>query len=144
MPQNSVIMDCPKCKSKYYVKDGHTNGRQRYKCKECGYHYAVARKSDVKTPDTKRLALEMYLEGLGFRCIGRILKISYGTVYVWVKEWRKKFSIPRRENSHAEKVELEKLLTYIESQKANTHYGLLLIDLDKNISFLSTDNAPCL
>ncbi|WP_436405195.1 helix-turn-helix domain-containing protein [Moraxella lacunata] len=28
----------------------------------------------------------MYLEGLGFRSIGRVLNISYGTVYQWVKQ----------------------------------------------------------
>ena len=74
-------MDCPKCKSSHHVKDGIVRGQQRYKCKECSYRC----KLDVKSQDTQRLALEMYLEGLGFRAIGRILKISYGTVYVWVK-----------------------------------------------------------
>jgi transposase-like protein len=136
-------MDCPKCKNKNHVKDGIANGRQRYKCKECRFRYTVERKSDVKTSDTKRLALEMYLEGLGFRSIGRILKISYGTVYVWVKDWRTKMSIPRREVS-VETVELDKLLAYVESQKDTFHYGLLLIDLDKNVSFLSLGAAPSL
>ena len=28
----------------------------------------------------------MYLEGLGFRAIGRVLGISYGTVHQWVKQ----------------------------------------------------------
>lgn len=28
----------------------------------------------------------MYLEGLGFRAIGRVLGIGYSTVYYWVKE----------------------------------------------------------
>ena len=43
---------------------------------KCNYHYTVVQKSDVKSIDTRRLAFEMYLEGLGFRAIGRILKIS--------------------------------------------------------------------
>jgi|GEM_PF-1862936 len=85
-------MDCPKCKSSSHNKDGIVNYRQRYLCKQCGYRYTVAKKSDVKSAETKRLALEMYLEGLGFRAIGRILKISYGTVYQWVKEWAAKWN----------------------------------------------------
>jgi len=131
-------MDCPKCKSGHHVKDGILYGRQRYKCKSCRYHYTVERKSDVKPPDTKRLAFEMYLEGFGFRSIGRILKISYGTVYVWVKEWRSKMPIPRRESS-AEAVGLEKLLAHIASKKDAANYGLLLIDLEENVSFFSAD-----
>ena len=61
--------------------------------------YTVERKSDIKTLDAKRLALEMYLEGLGFRSIGRVLKISYGTVYAWIKEWGSKVSLPSCRNS---------------------------------------------
>jgi insertion element IS1 protein InsB len=33
------------------------------------------------------MALELYLEGLGFRAIGRVLRMSYVTVYYWIKEW---------------------------------------------------------
>ena len=134
-------MDCPKCKSKCHVKDGFICGRQRYKCKKCQYRYTVKRKSDVKTTETRRLALEIYLEGLGFRSIGRILNISYGTVYLWVKEWRSRISLPRRENP-VEEVELEKLLTHIESKKAADRHGLLLIDLDKDITLLSLNINP--
>ncbi len=65
-------MDCPKCKESNHCKDGVVGGRQRYQCKTCGYRYTVVQKSDVKSVDTKRLALSMYLEGVGFRAIGRI------------------------------------------------------------------------
>ena len=133
----STSMDCPKCKSSHHVKDGIVRGKQRYKCKDCQYRYTVVRKSDVKPPEIRRLALEMYLEGLGFRNIGRILKISYGTVYLWVKEWSTNISFPRRETP-MEITKLEKMLAYIESKKVtNRHYGLMLIDLDDNISLLS-------
>jgi len=126
-------LSCPKCKSSHYVKDGIVRGKQRQKCKECRYHYTVERKSDVKTPEIRRLALELYLEGLGFRSIGRILKISYGTVYTWVKEWslrvlrpvQANVSFPRRETL-MEMIELEKMLAYIETKETdNHHYGLI-------------------
>ena len=90
-------MNCPKCKSSSNCKDGIVKGRQRYLCKNCGMRYTVEKKSDVKLAETKRMALEMYLEGLGFRAIGRLLKISYGTVYNWIKEWGSKVELPQRE-----------------------------------------------
>jgi transposase-like protein len=83
-------MDCPECKSNHHVKDGKVGGLQRYKCKTCIYRYGVSGKSNVKSVEVKRLALSMYLEGLGFKSIGRVLKISYGTVYAWVKAWGSK------------------------------------------------------
>ncbi len=48
----------------------------------------------------------MYPEGLGFRAIGRILKISHVTVYNWVKEWGKKVLLPKKEEC-VEVVELD-------------------------------------
>ena len=104
------------------------------------YRYTVERKSDVKTVDTKRLALDMYLEGLGFRAIGRVLKISYGTVYAWVKEWGSKVSLPRRETP-VETVELDEMHTYVGQKKTTAGYGLLLIDLENGISILSVATA---
>jgi transposase-like protein len=115
-------MDCPRCKSMKHCKAGFVGGRQRHKCKECGYYYTVDRKSDVKTSETKRLALDMYLEGLGFRAIGRILKISYRTVYVWVREWGSKVSLPRKDVSISI-VELDEMHTYVGQKK-------LLLDMD--------------
>ena len=33
-------------------------------------YYTVVKKSDIKASNTKCMAFEMYLEGLGFRAIG--------------------------------------------------------------------------
>jgi transposase-like protein len=79
-------MNCPKCHNNKPCKDSIVHGSQRYKCKSCNYRYTVEKKSDIKSPEVCRLALEMYLEGMGFRSIGRILKISYGVGYQWIKK----------------------------------------------------------
>ena len=129
-------MDCPKCNSTAYHKDGIVQGRQRYKCKQCNYHYTVERKSDVRPPETRRLALQMYLEGLGFRAIGRILNVSHVTIYRWINQWSEQISLPQREDP-IEIVELDELHTYINSKKNIAGYGLLLIDLENDISILS-------
>lgn len=134
-------MDCPKCKSSSYVKDGIVQNRQRYRCKECHYRYTVAEKSDVKSPEIRRLALEMYLEGLGFRSIGRILRISYGTVYSWVKKWGDAVELPVSKEA-VEIVELDEMHSYVGEKKTTVGYGLLLIDLEKGTSILSVGTDP--
>lgn len=110
-------MNCPKCKCSRHCKAGKALGKQRYKCKECGYHYTVERKSDVKTEDTRRLAFEMYLESLGFRAIGRILKIS--KLRHRFPEGKKMGGeselLPKRSESVAV-VELDELHTYVGSK----------------------------
>jgi hypothetical protein len=81
----------------------------------------------------------MYLEGLGFRAIGRILNISYGTVYQWVKEWAGKVELPKKEES-VDLVELDEMHTYI-GQKTAGGYGLLLTDLENGTSLLSVETV---
>ncbi|CEN50299.1 Insertion element iso-IS1d protein insA (fragment) [Capnocytophaga canimorsus] len=54
----------------------------------------------------------MCLEGLGFRAIGRILNISYGTVYRWVKKWGESVELPQNEEP-IEIVELDEIHSYV-------------------------------
>ena len=97
--------------------------------------YSVESKSDVKSPEQRRLALEMYLEGMGFRAIGRVLNISYGTVYQWVKKWGESVSLPKSQEPN-EIVELDEIHSYIQNKKTTVGAGLLLIDLESATSIL--------
>ena len=129
-------MDCPRCKSSSKIKAGIVKGRQRYKCKQCSYHYTVKRKSDVKPKAVRRLALEMYLEGVGLGSIGRILKISHVRVYYWIKSCVENANLPVRQ-APIEIVELDEMHTYVRSKKTTVGYGLLLIDWVEDLSILS-------
>ena len=134
-------MNCPRCNESTYCKDGIVGGRQRYRCKSCGFRYTVEQKSDVKSVATKRLALSMYLEGVGLRAIGRILNISYGTVYQWIKKWGEQVSLPQNPQG-ALVVELDEMHSYIGSKKTTAGYGLLLIDLANATSLLWLGTDP--
>jgi transposase-like protein len=133
-------MDCPKCKQTEHSKAGFVKGRQRYKCKSCGYYYSVEKKSDVKSEETRRMALEMYLEGLGFRAIGRVLRISFGTVYQWVRKWGEQVDLPVRSESISI-VELDEMHSYVMQKKTTVGHGLLLIDFQNGSSLLSVATA---
>ena len=78
-------MNCPKCNSSIKVKSGKMKGRKRYKCKECGCNYTVELKSTAKQKSVKIHALHLYLEGLGFHSIGRILGVSNVSVLRWIR-----------------------------------------------------------
>ena len=125
-------MNCPKCKSDHSVKDGIINSRQRYLCKDCKYRYTVP--FIGKPIDLKKFALILYLEGLGFRSIERIIKVSNVTVMRWIKSFGKELELLRREDKELEIVEMDEMHTYIGSKKTIVGYGLLLIDLEKSLS----------
>jgi DNA-binding NarL/FixJ family response regulator len=53
----------------------------------------------------------MYLEGMGFRAIGRALKISHVTVFQWINQLGQNMELPKRQEAIAV-VELDEMHTY--------------------------------
>ena len=115
-------MDCPRCGNGDYCKDGIVKERQRYKCKQCRYRYTVQKKSNVRPPETRQLALDMYLEGMGFRAIGRVLKVSNTAVLGWIKRFGKSNELPVP-NESVEVVELDEMHTYVGKKKTTVGFG---------------------
>ncbi|MFK8300197.1 IS1 family transposase [Capnocytophaga canimorsus] len=109
-------MDCPICKSKNKIKNGIIKGVQRYKCKDCGRNYTVAHKSTAKLPSQRRLGLMMYLEGLSFHSIGRILGVSHVAVMNWVKKYGSQLEEIKNEKPISV-VEIDELHSYVQSKK---------------------------
>ena len=129
--------ECPKCQSKKRSKDGIVHERQRYKCKECDYRYTVEKKeAKESTIEIRKLALKLYLEGLGFRSIGRILGFSHVAVYNWIRAFGEKI-ISLGEAEDTSIVEIDEMHSYIGNKKTTVGYGLLLIDLENGSSILS-------
>ncbi|PIQ46360.1 MAG: IS1 family transposase [Deltaproteobacteria bacterium CG12_big_fil_rev_8_21_14_0_65_43_10] len=125
------MVTCPKCGCGECKKDGIVKGRQRHKCKSCGYRHTVQHVG--KSSTVKRQALELYLEGLGFRSIGRFLKCSHVAVYNWIKAFGKAADDIRSDKA-IEVVEIDEMHSYISSKKfcwiwvAVDRYGKRFID----------------
>lgn len=123
--------NCPKCKSSYIRKDGIVKQKQRYLCKDCNYHFTVEHRG--KPESVKRSALILYLEGLGFRSIGRFLKVSHVAVFNWIKGFGEKLD-DLRSSGEIEVVEIDEMHTYIASKKTTLGSGLLLIEMGNGLS----------
>jgi len=134
------MLNCPRCQGRNVRKAGFTKGKQRYKCKDCIYYYTVSQKSGSANIVQKRQALELYLEGLGFRSIARFLNFSHVSVYNWIKQYGKNLEL--LQNKHKVCVtEIDEMHSYVGSKKTQSGSGLLLIDMQKNssTSLLATD-----
>lgn len=86
---------CPKCESYRVIKSGIINEKQRYNCKNCSYYFTVDKLG--KKIDTYYVtkALQLYIEGLSYREIERLLGVSHVSVMNWVKQ----YGISRASNS---------------------------------------------
>jgi transposase-like protein len=80
-------MNGPKCKKENNSKSGVIKGRQRYVCKRCNEYYTVEQRAGTEDQETKRQALALYLEGLSFRAIGRVLKFSTVAILTWIRSF---------------------------------------------------------
>jgi hypothetical protein len=89
--------------------------------------------------EIKRKALQLYLEGMGFRAIARILGFSNVAILYWIREFAKQLK-NIKSNIQTKMVEIDELVTYIKSKKSIVGYGLLLIDIQENSSILCLDH----
>ena len=123
------ILACPKCQGNHIIKSGVINNKQRYLCKKCNYFFTV-NKIGKKIDDyyvTK--ALQLYLEGLSFREIERIIGVSHVTVSNWVKSFNIKK--PSQGNYHPTyKIfnHLE-LVEYIKNKDLLSGAGMIITEL---------------
>ncbi len=111
---------CPKCNSFLLIKSGIVKDKQRYRCKSCGYFFTVDKIGKKIDNYYVTKALQLYIEGLSYREIERLLGISHVSVMNWVKQYKLK----RPENSQYHPtykiLTHEELLTHLRD-KANLH-----------------------
>ena len=65
-------------------------GSQRFQCQECRRPYTPAPRPLGYDDKTKEAALKLYLEGNGFRRIGRLLSVNHQSVVNWINAFHTK------------------------------------------------------
>ena len=114
------MMTCPRCQSNENRKDGIVRKKQRYLCKSCGYRYTVTERGYSAT--VKQQALAMYLEGLGFRSIGRLLGCSHTAAYYWIQNYGEQATLEMASRK-LEVIEMDEMHSYVGSKKKPAGYG---------------------
>lgn len=102
-------MTCPRCFGTDLVHDGTMSGKTRFKCKSCNYHFTDHALLG-KTQEQKQLALRMFVEGLGFRSIGRVLNVSNVAVLNWIRDIGQKLAEFDRSKMPTEAEDLRQFL----------------------------------
>ena len=73
------------------------------------------------------------------RAIGRILGVSNVSVLRWIRGFGEQVMTLKKEQTQVEVMELDELHSYVKSKKTPVGYGLLLIDIKKDLSMLCWD-----
>ena len=111
-------MECKKCNSIQYVKNGIVRGLQRYRCKACGCNFTNTPKRG-KPEAMKALAILLYTLGnASFGMIGRLLNVSNVAVLKWIRKEAKPLERPTV-SSDLKLVQIDEMWHYVNGKKQN-------------------------
>lgn len=120
----NIEMECPECRSEKINKNGQRNGKQNYICKECGRQFI-----DCYEPprgyseQVKQQCLSMYVNGMGFRAIARVMGVHNTTVIDWVKQVGENLPDYYNPDQIPQVGELDELETFVGSKKIRSGCG---------------------
>ena len=116
------MFTCPKCEqSRSQIKDGLTGvGSQRVRCRACGHRYTPTPKPHGYSTELRTQALKLYVDGLNFRRIARILGVHHQTVINWVTQAADHLPVTLPAPTEAETVELDELHTFVGQKKSES------------------------
>ena len=120
---------CPNCNSDRCIKSGIVNNRQRYKCKDCGYNFTVNKLGKKIDDYYVNKALQLYLEGLTYREIERILGISHVSVMNWVRKYNIKRPYNSKYHPTYKILNAEELTNFFSNTKNLSGAGTLVTEL---------------
>lgn len=120
---------CPNCQGDKIIKSGIIQDRQRYKCKSCNYFFTVNKLGKNIDHYYVSKAIQLYIEGLSYREIERILGVSHVSVINWVKKYNIKR--PEQTNYHPSYKILspEELSAFFMQPKNISGAGVLVTEL---------------
>ena len=113
---------CPHCEStERQVKSGfNRTGSQRLQCQSCRRQYTPAPNPLGYDEKTREAALKLYLEGNGFRRIGRLLSVNHQSVANWVNSAHARLPAQAAQAAAPappETLEVDELFTFVGSKK---------------------------
>ena len=114
-------MKCPSCgTTTKQNKNGFTKGQsQRYRCQHCQKSYTPQQKPRGYPKSLRQKALQMYVDGINFRRIGRFLGVHHQSVINWVNFYADQ--VPDAlAPEQIDDVETDELFTFISSKKTKS------------------------
>ncbi|MGB3642585.1 MAG: sigma factor-like helix-turn-helix DNA-binding protein, partial [Rivularia sp. (in: cyanobacteria)] len=78
-------MQCLYCQSTHISKNGHRREKQNYLCHKCDRQFVDSYSPKGYSSEVRERCLNLHINGMGCRAIGREVGVSHNTVNNWVK-----------------------------------------------------------
>ena len=114
-------MKCPKCgkEEKQHKVGKLPSGSQRYRCYLCGCKYTPEKKPYSYDEEFRKKAVQLYVDGMNLRRIGRQLGVHHQSVANWAKAHAEKLPdapVPEK----VDNAEMDELFTFIGDKKTRS------------------------
>ncbi len=113
-------MGCKNCKAEKIVKSGKVRGKQRYKCKECGYNFVIGdERTNEKIAAMKALCVLLYSLGKGsYNMLGKLFNRNRSLIYRWIREAGVNTDEPAIDGEITQ-IEFDEMWHFVQSKKEN-------------------------
>lgn len=124
---------CPACESHKTVKNGRIhNGKQRFKCRDCGRQFVEHPTKKVISQETRALIDRLLLERISLAGIARAAQVSEQWLQTYVNE--KYAQVPRQVQVSSKKkgrltIQCDELWSFVD-HKGNQQWVWLALDAD--------------
>jgi transposase len=111
---------CKNCHSLNTVKSGKVRGKQRYKCKDCGFNFVEGDgRTNEKIIALKALCVVFYSLGkASYNMLGKIFGRNRSLIYRWIREAGMLTEEPTM-GGEIKEIEFDEMWHFIESKKRN-------------------------
>ena len=127
-------MNCRKCQSTHFVKNGHINEKQRYKCKKCDSQWTENHKHRGRPLEERALAVFLYCHGLSMNAISKMLDTAPSTLLKWIRNFSNQHAHPPEPQTDAVVLELDEMWHYLKEKKTNSGSGRRFVVIPENSS----------
>ena len=124
--------NCPKCHASAVYRNGKVLGKQRYRCKECGFQFTRTTPRG-RPAHEKALAVTLYTMGLSLSAIARLFHVSTPAVLRWVRNFAERV-YEKPEPGEVVIVELDEMWHFLTSTKTNFGSGKRIVVIPVNSS----------
>jgi transposase-like protein len=123
------VISCPKCSGEHLIKSGIVKQRQRYTCQSCSYNFTVLKEGKQIDSYYVVKALQLFIEGVTYREIERLLGISHVTVMNWVKKYNIKAPDQNEYHPTYKVLDHKELIEFLTAKEETKNAGFLITEL---------------
>lgn len=119
-------MNCPKCPSTHFVKNGLINEKQHYKCKKCNYQWTENHKHRGRLRTERAFAVFLYCHELSMNAFSKILDTAPNTILKWIRNFSNQHAQTPEPQTDAAILELDEMWHYLKKRQTLDLEGVLL------------------